>query len=75
MKLILFLTALTAINCVFRPELSNEEFSSTYLGLHKNWFLDTTLTMFNTHKVTNEELPESFTWTEKMPECVHEIRN
>lgn len=33
------------------------------------------LSMFMQGTVTGEELPESFDWREKSPECIHPVRN
>lgn len=33
------------------------------------------LSMFLINQVTGEDLPDSFDWREKMPECIHAVRN
>ncbi len=76
--------ALLAISCANSFEtttypkfenLTDEEIQNKFLGLHDNWLQDTMLTMFMPYQLTNQDLPESFSWTDKMPECVHRVMN
>lgn len=58
--------------------MSNDEFRTKFLGLHKDFLQDTMLNMFLAEEApesVNDELPESFDWREEMGECVHPVRD
>ena len=46
-----------------------------YLGLNEDFHKDTMLTMFPEYQIKGLSIPESFSWREQRPECVHNVRN
>lgn len=56
-------------------EGKNDEELQYYLGLHKDYLQDTMLSMFLQGEYSGADLPESFDWREKSPECIHPVRN
>lgn len=80
MKVQFLFLAISAISCFEKTNYpmfegkSNEELQQ-YLGLHKDYLQDTMLSMFMTGVESGMELPESFDWREKMPECIHPVRD
>jgi cathepsin B len=81
MKLILISIAITSMACFEKTEysffknMSNEEIAGRYLGLRTDFLQDTMLSMFLESHGTDQDLPESFDWREKMPDCVHPVRD
>lgn len=68
----------TSTHYEFMSNMSNEEFSSKYLGLNGDFLQDTMLSMFlsvTEDESVNDQLPESFDWRQEMPNCVHEVRD
>lgn len=45
------------------------------MGLHKDYLQDTMLSMFMLGEVEGLDLPESFDWREKEPDCIHPVRD
>ncbi len=69
------LNAFESTNYDFLDGKTEEEIKGHYLGLHPDFLQDTMLSMFMTNKIENLDLPESFDWREKSPDCIHPVRD
>lgn len=81
MKITLLLIAIATTNCFetttydFLQNKTPEQIQQHYLGLRPDYLQDTMLSMFLVSHGSDKALPESFDWREKMPECIHPVRD